>query len=312
MTTSNDSFFQQTAAEIFRDALYLCDALEEGEPITGEHQSACMRALNRMLKSWQADAGHRWLKTEGALFLDGRRSYRIGHQTVIDRAAMGDFGVSTTAATVATGTVRIRPLDSTGVEVGNTIGVERDDGLFHWDTVAEIDGLTVVLTDGLSFAASGGARVFWFAKQVERPLRITHARRGTFDGAEIPCDVVDRPEYMDQPNKDSTGQPVMVHYSPQRDYGEFFVWPKGEVGTVLRFTYERPLEQVTSVSQTLDWPSEWLDAITLGLAYRVGAQYGATSQKLMELKMEASEMKEALLVWDQPDGSIIIQPQRGG
>lgn len=104
-----------------------------------------------------------------------------------------------------------------------------------------------------------------------RPLRILSARlkRG---GIEMPMQELTRDEYDNLPQKASTGVPTTFHYDRQREAARLYVWPvlAAANGEEIAYTYEREVEDITSLNQEIDIPGEWWSAVVYGLASRMG------------------------------------------
>lgn len=308
MATSGSVNHTVDADDLIRDALNDIGALEEGEPITGEHTQKAKRALNNLLKWLNAHGLHLWTKREGILFLDGvKRSYTLP----TDNCAADEFGYTTLSADEASGqTVLSVTATAPGgglpaMAASDIIGIELDDGSRQWTTISSVDSATqVTVAAALTEDAGSGATVYWYTSNINKPVRVLSARRGLYNGAEVPCDVVTRDEYFDQPSKDATGQPTMAHYQPKVSTGEMFVWPKGSVTTVLRFTYERLIEDVDDTSDNFDLPPEWYQPLQDMLAARLASAYQLPIQEraYFDARSERGEMK--ILEFDNETGGL--------
>lgn len=79
MAVSNSTDFKQTAQEVIIDALAELGVAEDEEPLQPVDLNRGMRALNRMLKSWQAEGVMIWTLAEGSLPLVlGQGAYQFG------------------------------------------------------------------------------------------------------------------------------------------------------------------------------------------------------------------------------------------
>lgn len=308
MATSGSVDHSITAIQLIEDALYDCGALQEGEPITGEHTTSGLRQLNNLIKYLVAQGLHRWTKSEGVLFLDGKkRSYSLP----TDKCAKDTFGYTTLDADEASGqtvlsvtaTAPGSPLPA--MAVGDRIGVELDDGTRQWTTISAISaGDTVTVATALTGAAASGNTVYWYTTNATRPVRVLDARRGKYNGTEVPCEVERYQTYQAQPNKDATGVPTMIAYQPRVADTQVFVWPKGSVRDVVWFTYERSIEDVDATTDTLDFPQEWFQPLQDMLAARLGRQYRVPLQQMAMLQQSAAVAESALLTWDAETGPV--------
>ena len=179
-----------------------------------------------------------------------------------------------------------------------------------WTTVSSVDSATgITIASGLTGAASDDATVFWYTTQGTMPKRIIGARRGVFNGSEVPVDVVPRSDYFDLPNKNTSNIPVMVHYDPKRSTGLLYVWPtSSSVQNVLYLTAERLVEDFDAVVDEPDFPIEWGSALIYGLADRLAPEYQLPLPKQQAISTRADRFYEEALGFDSDVGSLAIQP----
>lgn len=143
------------------------------------------------------------------------------------------------------------------------------------------------------------------------PTEITDARinRSSID---LPMNRMSREDYYALPVKDTQGYPTQFYYDRQRDGGTFFVWPAPDsVAGTIRFTYRRRIMDVGAGSNTLDLPTEWLEAIIANLAVRLSPHYGGIDpRRLAEVRDIALSSYNVLKSFDtaEGEGSINIWP----
>jgi hypothetical protein len=102
-----------------------------------------------------------------------------------------------------------------------------------------------------------------------RPMRILSCRyKSSAAATELVMTRMMRDEYDSLPNKTTTGTPTQFYYDRQRESARLYVWPllTAATGQTLQITYDRELEDITSLDDTLDMPSEWFLAVVYGLA----------------------------------------------
>jgi len=266
--------------------------------------------LNLMLKSWQQQGMHLWLEEEGIIFLEvGKESYLLGpsgnEATTID-----DFiATNTTAAYVANDTV-LAITSSAGMVAGDKVGVRLDDGTRWWTTIFSVNTAQITLSAALPSAAASNSTVFTYTTIIQRPLRISSSRRKTH-GADNEIEVYSwsRNEYFNQVNKGGTGTVVNAYYSPLLTNGRYYVWQTAaSANDYVRITFERPIEVVTDVSQTLDIPSEWFETIIYNLAVRLTDSYTVSPNKQQLIISAADQLLENSLGWDEEVESVNLQP----
>ncbi len=312
MATSGSTNFTLTVEDVIRDALFKCEALEEGEAITGEHTESALRQLNRILKRWNTRQ-LRWARKEGVLFLNADQQI---YTLPSDKCASGTFsytrlnGAHLASATTLTVDSTAPGVPMTAMASSAIIGIELTDGTRHWTTVSSVGSPTsVTIASGLASAASDDGTVFWYTTEIERPVRVFNLRRGPYSGAEVPIDMVARDVYMAQPNKTSSSIPTMAHYQPDISAGKLYVWPVSSTcNNVLRFTYQRTIEDADLVTNNLDMPEEAVDALIYELASRLAPEYQLPLDKRAALAAEAAELIEDMDAFDEDDTSVFLVP----
>lgn len=311
MTTSGSVDFTMTARQVINSAFSKIGVKTAEQALEPEEFQDGIDALNLMLKAWQAQGLHLWSKEEGVLFLDkGKTDYFLG-STGDEATTLDDFiGTTTDAATIATD-VLIPVAITTGMATSDKVGVALDDGTRHWSTISSIDpGVSITIASGLASAAASGNTVFTFTNLIDRPLRVLSSRRKTFgQDNEISVNSWSRDQYFNQVNKTSQGTVVNYYYSPQLGNGRFYVWQTASsINDFVRFTFERPIEDIDIGDDTLDFPVEWLEAIVYNLAARLTDDYDAPAQKVQTVSNKAVAFLDDLLGFDEEMESIFLQP----
>ena len=140
-----------------------------------------------------------------------------------------------------------------------------------------------------------------------RPLRVRSMRfrRG---GVDLTMQEMSGEEYDLLPQKSTTGTPTTYYYDRQREAAVLYVWPTLAAVTTETFeiTCERELEDIASISDTIDAPSEWWDAIVLNLAERLAFDY----QKQIPGLQQRAAMALNDAIAGQNYGSVFIGSHR--
>lgn len=154
-------------------------------------------------------------------------------------------------------------------------------------------GMTVTLTTAASYALTPA-----------RPLRLLSARLKR-SGTEIPMIPLVRDEYDRLPNKAATGTPTQFYYDRQKEAGTLFVWPvlAAASGETVEITYERELEDIASLNDSIDVPGEWWDAVIHSLAARMAESLGLSTAGILAAR--AAEAVQLALAFDH-EGSVFI------
>lgn len=304
-----------TAQDIVNAALRLIGEVDANQSIGAPETQDTLQALNYMVKSWQNQGLHLWTKTEGILFLDkGKTDYLLGPSG--DEATNLDDLITTdlTVAGVTTDTTINIP--STGMTIGDTIGIRLDDGTRQWATILTIPGSTSVTipAPGLTGAAAIDNSVFTFTTILDRPVRLLQLRRDKLGATEeeIEAEQWSREEYFAQPDKTSEGTINNWYYSPQLTNGRVYIWQTAnDVDQVAKFTYERPIDISVSTSENPDFPSEWFRTLKYNLAVDIAPEFRIPQEKIATLKLIADELLEGSLGFDFEPDSMSMQPWTG-
>lgn len=323
MTTSGVSSFNPTARQIIEGAFALIRVGVSGEPLSAEEAQTGMKFLNLMAKAWNADGLHLWCKEEGVIFLQyGVPQYSLGGSNSTRSCLYSDLVVTALAADASSGAFTIQVDDITGIASGDQIAVEIGGNLLQWTTVnGAPSGTTVTLTAALSEDVLENGAVFSYTTKLQRPTRMLQARRRLFtpnqeNSTDIWLTILERPDYYSQPTKLQPGTETMIYYDPQLVTGLMQMWqsPSNETDLVL-FTYERSIQDFSNLTNTSDFPQEWIETLVFNLAFRLAPIYSFPMDERTQLGVVAEAMKQKLLGFDREYGSVNFQPdftQGGG
>jgi len=146
---------------------------------------------------------------------------------------------------------------------------------------------------------------------LETPLRIDdYARRQTFgQNNEIEISKFSRKDYFTQVDKVSTGTVTGFYYSPQRDTGELYVWqPVNTITELVRFSFERKIEDIDNATNNLDIRTEWLETVVVNVAALLLDKYEVPIPKAQSISAKAEGFFQALLDWDNEANDLEVQP----
>jgi hypothetical protein len=312
MARSGSTDFATTGTTIIQDALVLAGKMAMGASMGTDQSAYGLRALNMIIKKLANQGLLLHVITEGSLFLvDDRESYTLG--------TGGDHATSSYVKTeiltaASSGDLTIEVDAITDISASDVIGVELDGGDLQWTTVngapaANTVTLAAVLTDDV--AAEN--HVYTYTTIIERPQRLLSdsIRLENEDGTESPVRLVSREEYIRMPNKAATGSCNQVYYDQQWGaVGTLYTWPTcDDVKQVLRFSFERLLQDMDAVGNELDLP---IGAHQM-LVYSLAVEFALSNQEVDYnrvgfLKGVRDELLDDYLSRDSEDGSIYIQP----
>lgn len=124
---------------------------------------------------------------------------------------------------------------------------------------------------------------------------------------EIPMAKLSRDDYTTLPNKDfTTNRPLQLWYDKQASQPRVWLWPVPNDATVQVVTWvHRNVQDVGALTNTLEIPARWQEAIITMLAYSAALEIpGVDPQRRAELKVLKDEyLKEA--EDDETDGAPI-------
>jgi len=131
--------------------------------------------------------------------------------------------------------------------------------------------------------------------QIVRPTRILDARVTEGD-TEIPIHVIGRNEYFDLTSKESQGRPTQLYYDRQLTDGSIYVYPTpNDSGEIIKFTYERVLEDFDAAANNPDFPPEWFRALKGMLAADIAVEYGMAPERIAYIEQKAAMLEGELL-----------------
>lgn len=267
--------------------------------------------LNIMLKAFVVDGLHLWVRKLGTIFLEpGKQFYIIGPGS--GYGALGDTYVQTTLSSAAIATATTIPLaSSSGFSVGNKVGIVLSTGTIQWTTVTTVPGATSITipAPGLTGAASSAAIVYGYATSIHRPLRILHAVLRDPQNQDIEVDVIPLNTYLSYTDKATNGLQLQAAYNPALDNGVLYVWGTGnQQGYKYIILYSKPFDDADAATDTLEFPQEWLEAITYGLGARLSDRFSLPLNVRGYLWNRANAMRQGANDFDVENTSVFVQP----
>ena len=189
-----------------------------------------------------------------------------------------------------------------GLQALNLVLAElRGEGLNLW----ELTNTTLALTAGVS------------AYTLAQPAKYTKVHQAYLQdntsGSKIPMESVSIFNYNILPTS-NPGMPIKYSYLAQNSTGTFYVWPVPDATNVstktLHVVGETEIQVITDVSQTIDLPTEWYNAVIYltGVALAVENNVPISDRSLLmtEAKMHLEMAKSATV----DNNSLFFQPKR--
>ena len=303
-TLSGTADFQLTRNELVSSILRGMSVIGIGQTPDAEDFTNVAQALNLLIKTWHTMGVQLWTIEKFTLTpVVDQIEYRLGANsgTVVSATTVAGTTVYTVAPTAtfsapggggvtATGTVALDPASPGGIAITMT-----NAGTKYTSPP------TVTLAGG-----TGGAGVTAFANMdgrfMTRPLRIMHDAflRYTTGGNDTPITQIDRVSYQRLGLKSSASQPNQYYYDPQLDDGLLSVYPVASSATAytLRFSHQRPLQDVNLATENVDFPQECLLPLKWGVIDEIGLEYGMSENMMTRASAKAEMYRKAMSDWD--------------
>ena len=297
-------------AAIINMAYRKISAIAEDEtPTAGMYADAAF-ALNAMVKEWMATGIHVWTEEEAILFLQqGQPRYLLGGTNNDNCCDANGYVLAQLASPASAGDGTVTLVTAAGISTGNYFGVVLDSGAAFWTTVNGAPaGNVVTLTSPIPTGASASAQNFAFAyaTKIVRPLLVPRVRLLYYQGLrETPMTVLSRKEYMDLPQKTNLGISTQFFYTPQLVSGEFYIWPNPQnANNAARLTWYRPIMDINTPANTIDFPQEWINACGWNLAREMGPEYDVPPPRWQIILTEAERKLELAQNYDRESEPI--------
>jgi hypothetical protein len=144
-----------------------------------------------------------------------------------------------------------------------------------------------------------------------RPYRLIEARYRSTSGIDIPMLELTRQQYVDLPDKSSSGVPTSYYLDVQRDAVNLYVWPVKATATTesIQFSHQRRFEDVDSLNDDIDIPQEWLETVAYNLADRCQPIF---STKNADVKATAQGLLAEAMAADQENFFDVVPEHRYG
>lgn len=200
-------------------------------------------------------------------------------------------------------------------DTGENVGYKVSNALREWGKVIRvINATTLELKSAVTNAATLNKSVVAYKNLPPRPSKIRNQRSKSlmFD-SEIPVHTWSRQEYMQQTIKNTMGFPTQAYYNPELNNGRLYIWQTAcDVDQIMMFTGDKPLEIFVENANSPDFPSEWFNMLSWGLASELGPEYGISEKRQAIIDNKAAIAKDRAESWDEESGSLLIGPDNLG
>jgi len=302
--------YTKTFGDICRAALRDTGIVSPEMPIQVPHFTIAQEVANDVLAHWQALGIHLWSEAEALLPLNpSQTEYSLGAGGA---HCFTDYVYATASSAIASLATVIPCSTTTGMTVGDFVGVELIAGTRHWSTISSISaGVSVTIATGIVSAAASGASIYTYTTKIDRPVRVLDVRFATTQtNNELLVNQESRQRYYQTSNKTQTGSNVSAwYYSPQLTTGKLSVWsPVTTCVPLLRFTFVKPQYVNEDQSENVLIPSEWFLPFKWAVAEQLAITYEVDPNKLISIAQQAATTLNAALSNDVEIEYFSIQP----
>ena len=310
MAVSDSTDFTLNRDEIIDSALELVGAKEADLIPDASEITAAAKWMNLMIKSWHKHGTMLHVRTTGTLFLEkDKQSYNLGTGTYAARGTVTD--TTTDVAVVASDTT-LPVTATTGMTVGDNIGILQDDDSIHWDIISAISaGVDVTLTNGMASAAASGNAVYSYTNVAHRPVRLQKVVLRDTSGNDTPLEALSQDEYMELNDKDMSSRPSRYFYDPQLGDAILSPWPViDNNGYKLIYKYTKPFDDLDGASDNAEFESDWIMAIVYGLAEHLMVKYSVDEDTEKRIVRGANRYFKLANKFEEEQASMYLQPDQ--
>lgn len=315
--------FNLTANEIITQSLELLGVVAPGEPPSGDDYSSCLRSLNMMVKHWQTKGIYMTTQAEGTVFLnEGQNSYILGGSSP-DKACINTNLVETQlTADAADNDTSLTVRSTSGMTIGDVIGISMDTGVTHWTTIATIPtSTTLTITSGITETATTGKYVFSYTAAIGRPLKIYSCRLRKNGGTDttlreqvydIRMQELSKDTYYNIVNRGAKGSPYQYFLDRQNTYSVLYVYQAPDDNeNRIKITYDRIISDFSDADDIADLPQEAVKALVFNLCVDIAPKFGKGLKSREEIAPLAAMALDELQGYLQEHTPFKISPRLG-
>jgi len=291
MATSGVNTFSVSRDDIIRGAMLTIGKLEENEVPSSRETNDCAMFLNMLVKQWQgttdfAPGLKTWTRRRGHLFLHSATG-----QYLVGPGGVGwttSYISTMTSAAVAGGATTVPLSSSSGISVGDNLGVEVSSGDLFWTFVTSVGTNTVNVSPAIpsAYTVGASAQVFTYTTTANQPIHIETVmlRDSTYN--DTPIRIMQQPEYDQLPTKvnpTNISDPSGIYYEFQLTNGIMYTDVAGasDVTKHLVITYLEAEQDFVNPTDVPEYPQEYFLPLMLGLAKLICPMFQAVWTPLM-------------------------------
>lgn len=296
--TSN--YFNLTTTELITLALNEIGIGINGENIEPEYYNRALYQLNLVITELMSQGLHIATYRTGSLFLQPNQYKYV----IEDEHATDQYYKRQLTANYAAGSTVLAVSSVAGVAANDYYGVTMDDGSIFWTSVSTFDPIAKTVTIALPLPGSttSGNYCLNYTTPIGQIVRINQFWRTDSYINDIPMTMISRQEYDVLPYKTSavsSGVPSQAYYERSLPKGTLFLWMPPQNGQyIVNFWYERRLGQMVNATDTLGLDQTYLPAVVKHTAYRLCNTFRIGTEVYQRVKMEAEELMDRALSFD--------------
>jgi hypothetical protein len=294
MSTSGVYTFTISGNDIIREAMLNIGKLGEAENPSNQEMVDCRRKLNMLVNAWKAKQDFApglkmWLRRHGTLFLSNSTGvYYLGPSAASSGSYWTNSPYFNTTTSVTSSAAITIYCSTTGMNVGDYVGLQLDAGSIYWTTISSISaGSYITVPSGPATQASSGNYVYSFTTQAQRPDVIETAYLRDNNGNDTPLNIGTLQDYDLLPSKMQTGyiaDPTFVYYEAQLTNGVLYCDMNGaqDVTKQIHLSYMEPVQSFVNPNDSPEYPQEWYGALCWGLTKTIAPMFNVPFTKDME------------------------------
>lgn len=323
MSTSQSYNYVINRGEMIQKAAEEIGAVEVGGAMPTDMAAFFAAQLNMMLKNWHGASLKDLFRlrrtvlivaTDTVKYTLGGTAHWVYEDDLGETYINADQTISGAATTIT--------VDSTsGMAVGDNLGLELEDGSIQWTTIATVDSSTTVTpSDSWTDDIDDNDIVYWYTTKATAPLWLVNAWRRTrsdssdgSQGTDTDIGIISRQEYITYGSKSATGTPIALQFDPQLSAPLLNVYPIAtDVGEKLYFKAAFPWEDMDTDDDDIGASQAWYLPILLGLSRRIASKYGCSKVRRDQINEDFQEALQDAYRSDREKGvSVFIQPDTG-
>jgi len=302
MPLSNSTNYTLNGTELMTSAFEMIGVAHGGEDLEPEDSATALVTLNIMLKALQQKLNIWKRKTATINLIENQVIYKIGQKSAGNATSLSANNLVDSGANFNTDSVQI------GDTVKNTTAGTST-------TISAVTSTTqLALASDIFTVGTEAYEITDADVSAPRPMKILKCNRKGSAGDEITVNAMTRNEYESLPNKATNGAPISYHYDPTINNGTFYIWLSPDAAAVAEWTielvYQATIDDLDAATDSIDIPSENLEALVISLAYRLSWRFGGLSaSERRDLKADAREAVDLAEGYDQESGSVYVVPE---